>query len=385
MPAVTRRRLLAAFLALAAVGGAAGGWHWYRSSRRAAGGYPEIRQEGWYLRELETEESVTTEVNAKAPGFASVTLDDRPIRSIDFIGDKVLLLEFWSVFCTSCIQEMPFLAELQKKYAGRGLTVIGINTDFFGQERVSRFLGKLPQQPEYPVVLDRDQSISKAFNVEALPVTVIIDSSGWIRMYHLGYKREDQRTIEEHVDKWTRKIRESVETVRPVEGKTPIKQAGQGVIKVGEPVPEVVVLGEQDEKVSLAEYCRGRRVVLFFWSLFCQPCREEMPFLSVQASRPPSRGKVSFLSVNLDSPRLVPQVKRFLGQKPLSFPTVFDALADPPGSLAERLGVSYTPTVIMIGADGKVGKVIVGTLAREKLMEEILMFATPGSGEGGPS
>lgn len=333
-------------------------------------------EQAGFLRELIGQESITTEVNAKAPGLASVSLDNRNIRSIDFIGDKVILLEFWSVFCTSCIQEMPFLGELYEKYREDGLEVIGINTDYFGNERIRRFFNRLEPRPVYPVIHDQSQEISRAFNVEAIPVTILIDSSGWIRMYHLGYKPEDQKTIEKMVKKWVGRIKETEETVRPVDGKTPVAMSGTGDGIEGKPLPHVSVMDMEGRRLSLAEYQGKRPMVIFFWSLFCQPCRQEMPHLSKLARMRDRIGDLVFLSVNLDTSRLTDQVDNFLDRVPLDFPTLLDAHSDPPGSLADKLEVNYTPTIILVGRDGIVSNALVGGLSKEEIDRQLDSFVS---------
>jgi peroxiredoxin len=326
------------------------------------------------LQELVGQDSVTTEVNAKAPGFASSTFDGEAVRSIDFQGNKVLLLEFWSVFCTSCILEMPFLAELQRKYGPEGLQVVGVNTDYFGPERVKRFLDRLEFKPPYPIIHDRSQQISRQFNVEALPVTVLIDSSGWIRMYHLGYKPADQKTLESLVKKWVGKIRETTETVRSTGGKTPLAGEGNEGPATGAVLPAVTFLDEQGRRMTLNEYRAGRPLVLFYWSLFCQPCREEMPQMAELSRRLGEKG-VAFLSVNVDTSRLTGGVKKFLSGNPLPFPTALDAQSDPPGGLEKGLGVAYTPTIVMAGMEGTVRKTLVGGSPPEVIEATLGEFA----------
>ena len=62
------------------------------------------------LREKTTGESVAVEVNSRAPAFAAKALGGGTARLSDFIGNHVVLVEFWSIFCKSCIEEMPAIA-----------------------------------------------------------------------------------------------------------------------------------------------------------------------------------------------------------------------------------------------------------------------------------
>ena len=51
-----------------------------------------------------------------------------------------VLLDFWSIYCLSCIQELPSVIELYEKYKADGLRVLAINLDSFGVRRVKRFI-----------------------------------------------------------------------------------------------------------------------------------------------------------------------------------------------------------------------------------------------------
>jgi thiol-disulfide isomerase/thioredoxin len=92
------------------------------------------------IRELAGGASVTTDVNARAPAFARTDFSGGLVRTQDAIGRKVLLLDFWSVFCQSCLLEMPFLEGLHRRYASEGLEIVGVNTDFFPKERIRSFM-----------------------------------------------------------------------------------------------------------------------------------------------------------------------------------------------------------------------------------------------------
>jgi thiol-disulfide isomerase/thioredoxin len=359
-------------------------WRW--APREEGGTARQAIPEGM-LRERAGGASVTTEVNAKAPALAAVALDGATVRSIDQIGRRVLLLSFWSVFCTSCIQEMPFLARLNRTYGPQGLEVVGVNTDFFAASRISKFLARLEPPPPYRIVHDQSQEISRAFNVEALPVTVLVDSAGWIRMVHLGYKREDEAEIEAAVRKWLGRIRESTETVGAVGGKTAVVPAAAAAIQPGSPLPDLAAPDTEGTLVEVAAWRGDGPLVLFFWSLFCAPCREEMPHL-VELAREESGGG-RWLSVNLDAAPLAPRVGAFVRASRLPFPTLLDALAPAGRSLAQGLHVTHTPTLVIADREGIVREVLVGHASGEEADRALTraIRATVGGGgrgEAGP-
>ena len=94
--------------------------------------------------------------------------------------------------------------------------------------------------------------------------------------------------------------------------------------------------------------------MVFFWSLFCQPCREEFGSLAQLAAHPPVPG-LRVLAVNIDSPKLRPQAARFLTERGGGITGVCDhERADGRQEIAARFGVSVTPSLFLIDADGKV-------------------------------
>jgi peroxiredoxin len=322
------------------------------------------------IKELGGNASVTTDVNARAPAFARNDFDGALVRTQDAIGAKVLLLDFWSVFCQSCLQEMPFLQQLHRQHAAQGLEIVGVNTDFFPKERIVSFMQKTGLQLPYRLIHDRDQSLSKLFSVEALPVLVLIDSAGWIRMVHLGYKPEDEREIERRVSAACGRIKETVVTLQPVGGTTPFSppEKGRALAGVGTPVDGFVALDADGREAPFARWRAGAPAVIFFWSLFCQPCREEFGRLEQLAAHPPVAG-LKVLAVNVDSPKLRPQAVRFLASQGTAITGVFDReSAGGRYEVAGLFGVSSTPSTFLVGADGAVravwsGEVDEATLA----------------------
>ena len=106
---------------------------------------------------------------------------------------------------------------------------------------------------------------------------VLIDSAGWIRMVHLGYKPDDEGEIERRVRQACGRIKETVVTLQPVGGTTAFSppEQGRALAPVGTPVGEFVALDADGRDAPFARWRGGAPSVVFFWSLFCQPCREE--------------------------------------------------------------------------------------------------------------
>ena len=129
---------------------------------------------------------------------------------------------------------------------------------------------------------------------------------------------------------------------------------------------------------------RGRApAVVFFWSLFCQPCREEFGPLGEIAARPPVPG-LRVLAVNVDAAKLRGQAARFFAGRGGRITGVFDR-EDGNGhhEVAGLFGVSATPSTFLVGPEGTVlaswsGEVAAAELAAS--IERTLSPGTPGRG-----
>jgi len=107
-----------------------------------------------------------------------------------------VLLDFWATWCAPCRVELPILASLHRRYAARGLQVVGVNVDEGGPSLVPQFRQRFGL--DYVMVYDVQGQGSRAFNVQGLPTLVLIDKSGQVRLRHAGTASEEElaRAIE---------------------------------------------------------------------------------------------------------------------------------------------------------------------------------------------
>ncbi len=108
---------------------------------------------------------------------------------------KVVLVQFWTFACYNCRNALPYVKGYYEKYKDKGLVVIGVHTpelpfekDRVNVERAIHDLGVL-----YPVPLDNDYRIWRAFNNEYWPAAYFIDATGRIRYHHFGEGRYDEQ------------------------------------------------------------------------------------------------------------------------------------------------------------------------------------------------
>jgi peroxiredoxin len=123
-------------------------------------------------------------INHPAPPFTLATLEGTPINLEDYRG-KIVLVNFWYTDCPPCKEETPALQAAYQRLADKGLVVLGVNvranerTGSDGDGDIRRFMERYGVT--YPVVLDRDGTAGRAFQVYVLPTSFFIDQSGDIR------------------------------------------------------------------------------------------------------------------------------------------------------------------------------------------------------------
>lgn len=123
-------------------------------------------------------------VSGKAPVFTLKSRGGQNLRLSDYRG-QVLLINFWASWCGPCRSEMPLLEELYKRYNKLGFTIMGVNVDN-DSTKANNYLRDITVT--FPIVYDTTNAVSKSFNVNAMPTTVIVDRNGNMRFLHQGYK-----------------------------------------------------------------------------------------------------------------------------------------------------------------------------------------------------
>jgi len=126
--------------------------------------------------------------SANAPDLASGDwINSEPLKLKDLRG-RVVLIEFWTFGCYNCRNTLPFVKSWDDRYREKGLTVIGVHSPEFDEERkvenLRREISSLGIR--YPVVTDNDYQTWNAYKVEAWPTAFLLDKQGRIRWMHVG-------------------------------------------------------------------------------------------------------------------------------------------------------------------------------------------------------
>ena len=120
----------------------------------------------------------------QAPDFALKSATGENLRLSEYRGD-VVMINFWATWCGPCRQEMPLLDELYNRYQRVGFNLLGVNIDD-DSSRAMKMATELGVS--FPVLFDSRKEVSKLYEVNAMPVTVLVDREGNVRHVHHGYK-----------------------------------------------------------------------------------------------------------------------------------------------------------------------------------------------------
>ncbi|MGF6088248.1 cytochrome c biogenesis protein DipZ [Pseudomonas sp. 18173] len=114
---------------------------------------------------------------------------------------KVVLVDFWTYSCINCLRSLPYVKAWAEKYRDQGLVVIGVHAPEFAFERDVNNVTKAMKDLgiNYPVAIDNEFRIWRAFNNEYWPAHYFADAQGRIRYHHFGEGEyaESERVIQQ--------------------------------------------------------------------------------------------------------------------------------------------------------------------------------------------
>ena len=132
---------------------------------------------------------------APAPDFTLKSAEGRNLRLQEQRG-QVVLVNFWASWCGPCKQEMPHLNRLYDKYRASGFTLLGVNIDDDAKHGAAT---AAKWGLRFPVLLDADKTVTKLYDLGAMPSTVLIDRDGRVRFLHRGYREGVEEAYERQI------------------------------------------------------------------------------------------------------------------------------------------------------------------------------------------
>lgn len=155
-------------------------------------------------------------VEGHLPSLDGITewLNSNPLTREQLRG-KVVLIDFWTYSCINCLRSIPYVKAWDERYRDDGLVIIGVHAPEFAFERdvanVRRAIADLGIR--YPVAIDNDYAVWRAFDNRYWPAHYFIDVQGRVRYHHFGEGNYEQSE---------RVIRQLLEEA----GRTPAAAAG---------------------------------------------------------------------------------------------------------------------------------------------------------------
>ena len=149
-----------------------------------------------------------------------------PIELRDLRGKSAALIDFWDYTCVNCIRTLPYMAEWHRRYAERGLATIGVHAPEFSFARDHANVREAIRHfgLEYPVVLDNDYTIWRAYSNRCWPAKYLIDTQGRLRYYHFGEGLYQE--TEAQIQTLLREIDPSLDLPPPMAPVRPADRAG---------------------------------------------------------------------------------------------------------------------------------------------------------------
>ena len=123
-------------------------------------------------------------MTGRAPDFTLTTQDGTSV-SLSELRGQVVMINFWATWCGPCRQEMPLLDALYQRYNRLGFTLLGVNVEE-DPSGADEYLAETPVS--FPILYDRANNVSKLYDVNAMPSTILVDREGNVRYLHKGYQ-----------------------------------------------------------------------------------------------------------------------------------------------------------------------------------------------------
>lgn len=147
--------------------------------------------------------------------------------------------------------------------------------------------------------------------------------------------------------------------------------AKQDRVKEGSIAPNFVLQSVYGDRIELKDL-KGKGVFLNFWGTWCGPCKQEFPYMANQYEVFKDRG-VEIVAVNVAESKIA--VKNFMESYGVNFPVAMDK----DRQVTEAYDIGQLPTTLLLNPEGKVIKVIKGTMTERQIYEYMNLIKPKGS------
>ncbi|WP_437186868.1 redoxin family protein [Planctomicrobium sp. SH668] len=132
-----------------------------------------------------------------APNIQLPTLDQGEFNLEAQRDKKIVILDFWATWCGPCVAAMPAVEAVAKEFADKDVILVSVNQGE-DEETIRSFLKE--KGIDVNVALDADMAVGDAFGVQGIPTLVIIDKTGKIQVYHVGFSPNLQQELTEKLN-----------------------------------------------------------------------------------------------------------------------------------------------------------------------------------------
>ncbi|MEA3451085.1 MAG: TlpA disulfide reductase family protein [Bacteroidota bacterium] len=115
----------------------------------------------------------------------------------NYIGENIIIVDFWYTHCPPCVKAIPALSELQKEYGDKGLKIFGLNSvdnQDHSIDYLNKFLSK--RDVSYDIIMTQAK-VDLMYKVKGYPTIYLIDKNGEIAHIELGFNQEKFEELKE--------------------------------------------------------------------------------------------------------------------------------------------------------------------------------------------
>jgi peroxiredoxin len=148
-------------------------------------------------RRGDEEEELPALLGKAAPPVDLERLDGKRLKLADDAGKNVVMLDMWATWCGPCRKELPYLVEVANDYKSKGVVFYAINLRE-SKKKIEEFLKK--EKLEMTVALDPKGKVAEDYDVEGIPMLLLVDKKGIVQSVHVGYSSDIKKILQKELD-----------------------------------------------------------------------------------------------------------------------------------------------------------------------------------------